>query len=107
MTKHTFSGEMVSITIKGEKKQAKEEKTENYHIAERSYGAFKRSLRLPARSESVDFGLFMIPMIRFNAWNFLTDATTWNSQAHEECAMLGLEWQDFLARRFNQDLALL
>ncbi len=33
--------------IKGEKKQAKEEKTENYHIAERSYGAFQRSLRLP------------------------------------------------------------
>jgi HSP20 family protein len=35
------------LTIKGEKKQAKEEETENYHIAERSYGAFERSLRLP------------------------------------------------------------
>ena len=35
------------LTIKGEKKQAKEEKTENYYLAERSYGAFERSLRLP------------------------------------------------------------
>jgi HSP20 family protein len=35
------------LTIKGEKKQAKEEKNENYYLAERSYGAFERSLRLP------------------------------------------------------------
>ena len=35
------------LTIKGEKKQQKEEKAENYHLAERSYGAFQRSLRLP------------------------------------------------------------
>ena len=35
------------LTIKGEKKQEKEEKNENYHLAERSYGAFERSLRLP------------------------------------------------------------
>jgi HSP20 family protein len=35
------------LTIKGEKKQAKEEKAENYYIAERSYGAFERSIRLP------------------------------------------------------------
>ena len=35
------------LTIKGEKKQQKEEKAENYHLAERSYGAFERSLRLP------------------------------------------------------------
>ena len=35
------------LTIKGEKKQQKEEKTENYYLAERSYGAFERSLRLP------------------------------------------------------------
>jgi HSP20 family protein len=39
------------LTIKGEKKQSKEEKKENYYLAERSYGAFERSLRLP---ESVD-----------------------------------------------------
>ena len=60
------------------------------------------------RSESVDFDPFMMPMIPFNAWNpFLAGAVTWNSQAHEGFAMLGLEWQDFLARRFKQDLALL
>ena len=36
---------------KGEKKQDKEDKTENYYLAERSYGAFERSLQLP---DSVD-----------------------------------------------------
>ena len=35
------------LSIKGEKKQDKEEKTENYYLAERSYGAFERSLQLP------------------------------------------------------------
>jgi len=35
------------LTIKGEKKQEKEEKNENYYLSERSYGAFERSLRLP------------------------------------------------------------
>ena len=35
------------LTIKGEKKQEKEEKNENYHLTERSFGSFQRSLRLP------------------------------------------------------------
>jgi len=35
------------LTIKGEKKQEKEEKEENYHLIERSYGKFIRSVRLP------------------------------------------------------------
>ena len=35
------------LTIKGEKKQEKEEKEENYYFAERSYGAFSRSIQLP------------------------------------------------------------
>lgn len=35
------------LTIKGEKKQEKEEKTESYHLTERSFGSFQRSLRLP------------------------------------------------------------
>jgi HSP20 family protein len=39
------------LTIKGEKKQAKEEKADNYYLAERSYGAFERSLQLP---DSID-----------------------------------------------------
>ncbi len=39
------------LTIKGEKKQNKEETNENYYLAERSYGAFERSLRLP---ETID-----------------------------------------------------
>lgn len=36
------------LTIKGEKKSEREEKEENYHVVERSYGSFARSLALPA-----------------------------------------------------------
>jgi HSP20 family protein len=36
------------LTIRGEKKQEREEKDENYHLVERSYGGFTRSLRLPS-----------------------------------------------------------
>lgn len=35
------------LTIKGEKKTEHEEKKENYYLAERSFGSFERSLRLP------------------------------------------------------------
>jgi len=35
------------LTIKGEKKSEREEKKENYYVAERSFGSFERSLRLP------------------------------------------------------------
>jgi HSP20 family protein len=40
------------LTIKGEKRQEKEEKEEHYHRVERSYGAFTRSLRLPVAVEA-------------------------------------------------------
>ncbi len=36
------------LTIRGEKKAEKEEKDKDYHLVERSYGAFERSLELPA-----------------------------------------------------------
>ena len=36
------------LTVKGEKKSEKDEKRKNYHMMERSYGAFQRSVRLPA-----------------------------------------------------------
>ncbi len=36
------------LTLKGKKKQELEEKDENYHLVERSYGSFSRSVRLPA-----------------------------------------------------------
>ncbi len=39
------------LTIRGEKKAEKEEKDKSYHLVERSYGAFSRSLDLP---EGVD-----------------------------------------------------
>ena len=39
------------LTIKGEKKSEKEEKSDNYYLSERSFGSFERSIRLP---ESVD-----------------------------------------------------
>jgi HSP20 family protein len=35
------------LTIRGEKKAEKEEKDKNYHLVERSYGSFERSLALP------------------------------------------------------------
>ena len=35
------------LTIKGEKRQEKEEKDEHYYRKERAYGAFARSIRLP------------------------------------------------------------
>jgi HSP20 family protein len=39
------------LTLKGEKKKESEEKGENYHLVERSYGAFSRSVQLPAEVE--------------------------------------------------------
>lgn len=36
-----------SLTIKGERKKEEEQKDENYHRIERSYGAFARTLKLP------------------------------------------------------------
>ena len=35
------------LTIKAEKKEEKEEKNIHYHMMERRYGSFTRSLRLP------------------------------------------------------------
>ena len=40
------------LTIKGEKKQEKEEKEEGYHLIERSYGSFTRSIQLPKDVQS-------------------------------------------------------
>lgn len=36
------------LTIKGEKKQEKEEEVENYHRMESTYGYFNRTIQLPA-----------------------------------------------------------
>lgn len=41
-----------TLTIRGERKEEKEEKKEDYYFAERSYGAFVRSLPLPAPVEA-------------------------------------------------------
>jgi len=46
----TVTGDI--LTIRGERKQVKEEKEENFHRIERSYGAFSRSIRLPAEVET-------------------------------------------------------
>lgn len=40
------------LTLMGEKRQEQEEKDERYHRTERTYGAFTRSMRLPATVES-------------------------------------------------------
>ena len=39
------------LTIKGEKKQEKEEKKKDYHMVERSYGSFARSIVLPFEAD--------------------------------------------------------
>jgi HSP20 family protein len=36
------------LTVSGEKKREREEKEHDYHLAERSYGKFSRSVRLPS-----------------------------------------------------------
>ncbi|MBW1918229.1 MAG: Hsp20/alpha crystallin family protein [Deltaproteobacteria bacterium] len=46
----SLSGDL--LTIKGEKKSEREEKEENYHLIERSYGSFSRTLRLPVGVEA-------------------------------------------------------
>jgi HSP20 family protein len=39
------------LTIKGEKKAEKEEKKKDYHLVERSYGSFSRSIGLPFEAD--------------------------------------------------------
>ncbi len=39
------------LTIRGERKTEKEEKDKNYHVFERRYGAFARSVALPAGTD--------------------------------------------------------
>jgi HSP20 family protein len=39
------------LTLKGEKKSEREEKKDDYHLTERSYGSFQRSLRV---SDTID-----------------------------------------------------
>jgi len=43
-----------TMTIKGEKKQEKEEKDKNYYRIERSYGSFQRVLSLPEDADQDD-----------------------------------------------------
>jgi HSP20 family protein len=45
----SLSGEV--LTVKGEKKEQREENKEGYHLLERRFGSFQRSLRLPAAVE--------------------------------------------------------
>jgi len=44
------------LTIRGEKKQERETKKENYHRVERNYGSFQRSFTLPStvKSDKID-----------------------------------------------------
>lgn len=40
-----------TLTLKGEKKEEKEEKTSNYYVSERAYGSFQRSFQLPKTAD--------------------------------------------------------
>lgn len=44
-----LNGDM--LTIRGEKKSDREEKDKNYHMVERSYGSFARTIQLPFSAE--------------------------------------------------------
>ena len=46
------------LTLSGEKKDEQEEKKENYHVRESRYGAFRRTVRLPADvdADKIDAG---------------------------------------------------
>jgi HSP20 family protein len=46
----SLSGDI--LTIKGEKKTEREAKEENFHLVERGYGTFARSLQLPVGVEA-------------------------------------------------------
>jgi HSP20 family protein len=46
----SLAGDM--LTIKAEKKSDKEEKTKDYHLVERSYGTFERSMMLPFKADA-------------------------------------------------------
>ena len=46
-----LSIEKGTLVIRGEKKQESEEKDENYHRVERSYGSFHRSIPLPCKCD--------------------------------------------------------
>jgi HSP20 family protein len=56
------------LTIKGEKKAEREEKEKNYHLVERSYGSFTRSIQLPPGLDankvkaSMDKGVLTVTM---------------------------------------------
>jgi HSP20 family protein len=52
----TLTGDL--LTIKGEKKEEKEEKGQNFHRRERRYGSFSRSFRLPVevKADSINAG---------------------------------------------------
>ncbi len=41
-----------SVTIKGEKKEEKEDKRKNYYFMERSYGSFNRTIPLAAQTDA-------------------------------------------------------
>ncbi len=46
----SLAGDM--LTIKAEKKSDKEEKTKDYHLVERAYGTYERSMMLPFRVDA-------------------------------------------------------
>ena len=51
-----ISVESNTLTIRGEKKQEKEEKNRSFHRVERSYGSFQRSFTLPStvKNDKID-----------------------------------------------------
>jgi len=72
------------LIIRGEKKQAKEEKEVEHHLVERSYGSFARMIELPAKvqSEKIEAS--------YNNW-VLKIALTKSEEAKKEAMKIKVE----------------
>ena len=65
-----------------------------------------RNLGWHGVDETTDLNMFGIPHLGLNLWNpIIAGAARWNAQAHEGFGMLASEWQDFVSRRIQEDLA--
>ena len=52
--------------------------------------------------------MFLAPALALSAWNpFLAAALKGNAQAHEGFGTIASEWQGFVARRLQEDMALM
>ncbi len=60
------------------------------------------------RTNTESPSMFLAPVLALDMWNpFLAEALKGTAQAHEGFGAIASEWQEFLARRINEDMALM